>query len=619
MFLPEARVVARGMDLLIAALWVGNLAWVTWQLAGALPGTMVVALPWAFGLAGMVALRWWVIHATGAPRGWWYPLPLMAWVSVHMGGLAELPSRGQLHGWHVWSGVTAFWVGLHLARDARIWRGVLAGVGVIALGVVGAAIYQRIGDPAWLPLGRDQARQYLSRSAGTLGNPNTMAAWLALVLPLAIAVMWSHGGGGSRVTPRLAGVFAVAVLGGIGLSYSRGVILALILCGGIAVLFCRRWSWWLRIGSLLSAGIIFFGLLWWGYQSSQTLQQRVDTLVEFEGERTRPLLWGIAIDLWQQRPIVGYGGGSFRHLMEQHRPEGLWESAEFAHNDYLSGLNAYGLVGAGLAVWGVMALFWRGWTVRHQDAGYGWSLAVLGLAVVVDFHLQAPAVWWLAAALAGAWILERTSRGGGDLAAKRKRPASLGAGGAITLVCWVLPLMWAVPLFQGEELRWRARESLDELSNERESERVRAVARAAEKSLRQAIALDTDNERTWGDLAYAVSLQGLGDQARADELGQRAEEAAREALRGSPLVAEHWVRLGVALDQQGRWAEAGPVFGRAITMAPRQPMIWYYQAFHLSLKPASRELALAALATCLRLDPGHEEAKLLLAQLERTP
>lgn len=184
MKLPEVKVIARWIDRLIAILWVGNLAWVTWQLGGVMPATMVVGLPWAFGLAGWVVLRWWVIAPTGAPRGWWIPLPLLAWVTCHMLGLAELPSRGWLHGWHVWSGLAAYWLGLHLARDRKLWPLVMAGVGVITLGIAGAAVYQRMGDATWLPLGRIQVEHYQGRSAGTFGYPNAMAAWMAIALPV---------------------------------------------------------------------------------------------------------------------------------------------------------------------------------------------------------------------------------------------------------------------------------------------------------------------------------------------------------------------------------------------------------------------------------------------------
>ncbi len=617
MKLPEVKVIARWIDRLIAILWVGNLAWVTWQLGGVMPATMVVGLPWASGLAGWVALRWWVIAPTGAPRGWWIPLPLLAWVTCHMLGLAELPSRGWLHGWHVWSGLAAYWLGLHLARDRKLWPMVMTGVGVITLGIAGAAVYQRMGDATWLPLGRIQVEQYRGRSAGTFGYPNAMAAWMAIVLPVAGAYAFRPNGGktGARV---FAAIVMVGALVGIGLSYSRGVTLAVITTMAVFWLIKGGWTLPRRIGVIVALGATLAGLVWWGYQGNAQVQQRVGSFVEHKGERMRPLLWGIAFDLWRDRPLVGNGGDSFDDLMELHRPEGLWESARYAHNDYLNGLSDYGLVGAGLALFACVMFTRQASQNRTNHPGLMVGLATVMVAMVVDFHLQFAAIWWLLAMGMGCLVATEAQRRNRKFT-NSKQGFLTGLGAGIALICWVLPLALSVPTLEAEELRWRAREKLDGLGGEIRPDSIKPVASAAVDSLRRAVAIDSQNEKAWQDLSYALSLQRFGQSEYRHEMGVEAEFAAREALRASDRIAEHWLRLGVALDMQGRWAEAGPAFGRAISLAPRQPVMWYYQGFHLSLKPATHELAKAALATCLRLDPWYDQAKLLRAELERTP
>lgn len=613
-----ANGIARWVDGTIAVMGVAALAWVTWQLGGFLPGTMVVGLPGMFAVAGLVALRWWVVAPTGAPVGWWYPLPLLGWVTGHMLGLAELPSRGWLQGWHLWSGLAAYWLGLHLARDPRLWRLTLAGVGGVALGVGGAAIYQQVGDPGWLPLGREQAAHYLGRSAGTFGNPNNMAAWMAIVLAVAAGWALRRDAGANWRQRGFAATVAVVALGGIVMSYSRGVTLALLGATAVAWLIHGRWSGGRRVALGLGLGVVLALVGWVGYQHNAQVQQRIDSLVEHRGERTRPLLWGVAIDLWQERPLVGYGGGSFGDLMERHRPEGLWESANYAHNEYLNGLSDYGAIGGLLALAAVGLILRRRWRIAPDQPGIGLALATLMLAILIDFHWQAPAVGWLAAMLLGAWMAPGVGAGRAD-SVEFKPVARRGLGMAVMLGFCVLPLIQAVPRFQAEEVRWRAREQVDDLAGDPRPETIRAVATSAVRTLERAVNLDPDNDEAWRDLAYALSLQSFGEPESARSAGREAERAARRALAASPMVAENWVRLGVALDQQGRWAEAGPAFGRAVNLAPRQPVVWYYQAFHLSLKPATRELAKAALATCLRLDPWYDEAKLLKADLERTP
>src|SRR5690606_8895199 len=126
-------------------------------------------------------------------------------------------------------------------------------------------------------------------------------------------------------------------------------------------------------------------------------------------------------------------------------------------------------------------------------------------------------------------------------------------------------------------------------------------------------------DQAWSDLSYALA-QGirleLGDTAVAVV---EAEAAARRAIALGGEVAEHWLRLGVALDVQNRWEEAGLAFGRAVTLAPTNAIVWYYQAYHFSLRPVARPFLRAALATCLRLDPYLPEGNALRAALPSTP
>jgi len=612
----DAQQNARWWDRTIAVLWVGNLAWVTWQLGGFVPGPMTLGLPVAFLTAAMVLLRWWVIVPEGAPKGWWYPLPFLAWVTVHMAGLAELPSRGWLHGWHLWSGAAAYWTALHLVRRPSVGRATLAGVGVVALGVVVAGIYQRAVDPTWLPLGREQVGSYLGRSAGTFGNPNHAAAWLAMVLMFMGGLSWSGVKEGGRWGRGLAGLVAVACLVGVGLSFSRGVGLAVLMATVLAVVTRSSWGWFRR--AAVATGLVIGAavLVGAGYQQSNSVQQRIDSLVEHGGERTRPLIWGIAWDLWQERPVTGYGGNSFEMLMEQHRPEGLWESPHYAHNEYLNLLSDYGVVGGLLVALGVGLVVRRRLTRRqHPWPGTGLGLLVIGLASGLDFHLQSPAILWLTAWGVAGWVGERGSRG--FTSAKHVGPQVLAIGAAA--VALLSPIIAAVPSLRSEELRWRAREQLDQLKGVPDPAAIRAVADAATRSLSRAVSIDPRNERAWMDYSYSLSLQKFGDVDAEPEQGRLAEEAAWRALESSELVAEHWLRLGMARQLQGRWANSGPAFGRAVTLAPRQPVMWYYQGHHFSLRPTTHALARAALATCLRLDPGYHSARLLKADLERSP
>ena len=174
---------ARTIDRVIAGLFVGTLAWVTWHLGGAMGQSMA----WGFAVAMLALpllwLRWLVWCPCGVPRGWWWPLPMLAYVGWHVVSLSATPGRAAMEGLHGLWMLLGFWIALHVVRlkEARTW--VFIGVGAITLVAVALAFYQRAVDPAWLPMGRRQVAQYLSRSGGPFGAPNNFAAWLVLILP----------------------------------------------------------------------------------------------------------------------------------------------------------------------------------------------------------------------------------------------------------------------------------------------------------------------------------------------------------------------------------------------------------------------------------------------------
>jgi hypothetical protein len=81
------------------------------------------------------------------------------------------------------------------------------------------------------------------------------------------------------------------------------------------------------------------------------------------------------------------------------------------------------------------------------------------------------------------------------------------------------------------------------------------------------------------------------------------------------IIPEFWLRQAVALDMQGRWIEAGDSCVQAMQLAPSHALVWYHYAYHLSLNPVGLPQSRAALAICLRLDPGNRPAQLLRQQL----
>ena len=630
---------ARTIDRVIAGLFVGTLAWVTWHLGGAMGQSMA----WGFAVAMLALpllwLRWLVWCPCGVPRGWWWPLPMLAYVGWHVVSLSATPGRAAMEGLHGLWMLLGFWIALHVVRlkEARTW--VFIGVGAITLVAVALAFYQRAVDPAWLPMGRRQVAQYLSRSGGPFGAPNNFAAWLVLILPPAWWMTWREVRR-QRGRAVFLGLVATAASAALVLTVSRGGWIALSVAGVVWALVGLGGSWGRRL--TLSVGLLLFivASVGAGYVALPTVKDRLDPMVTYRGERTRPFMWEAAWKLWQDHPIWGSGGGSYEVLFEEYRPLGFRDAPQSAHNDYLNILSDYGLVGFGLS-WGIAGVaFWciarehRTTRHRHRDQGRpdvpddAWKTAVgIGLlavllATAVDFHLRIPAVTWLVALALAEWLGGR-KRGDADPGAAAGA-LSRGIGPALGVLTLSVAVAAASvgaawPRYRASESRLHVGERIDALATrgaEKPNQRDLAPILAL---LQEAVELEPGHEENWAQLSMVLALQAHGQPERAGAIGEEAEIAARRALALSEDVAWHWVRLGVALDLQGRWSEAGLAFGRAVKLAPRNARVWFYQGFHFSLRPMTHALARSALATCLRLDGRIHQAEALRAELARSP
>ncbi len=615
-------------------LFVGTLAWVAWHLGGVMGESMARGFLAAMAVVPLVWLRWLAVKPTGLPRGWWWPLPMLVYAAWHARSLSATPGRATMEAlFGVW-GVAGFWVALHVVRIKEARRWVLIGVSLLTLVMAAAAFYQRVVDNLWLPMGRTQVEHYLTRSSGTFGNPNNLAAWMLLVIPPAWWLTWRQ----MRRRPGVAlaaGVLAAGATAGLALTLSRGALLALVMA-------LVGWAWFglaggRRMRLLVAGGVLAVcgtGLIV-ATVKVPNVRDRLETLIKFRGELTRPQMWRSAWGLWLESPWIGSGGGSFEGLVDKHRPIGFRDGPKWAHNDYLNTLSDYGVVGFVLS-WGVAAgglatvaaahgrrRRAHSATGRTRDFDDGWKMAVgvgIGaflLATAVDFHLHIPALAWFAALAVAEWSEGR----------RRGMPAPTGAGpgwgagiaavGTVTSVVVALG-MFAWPRYGADELRFRGRELTDRLAEHGPAAPTVGDVEPILILFRDATRLAPEHETGWAELSMTLALQAHYTRDRSEEIGREAEQAARRALALSDQEAMNWVRLGVALDLQGRWGEAGLAFGRATKLAPTNARVWYYQAFHFSQKAPTHALARSALATCLRLDGRIRQAKALQAALERS-
>lgn len=611
----------RGLEWLIVAGLALTIAWTTLCLGGYLAGTMVVTSAGVFVLAVLTVLHW----ASG-PRTWHLavllPLPFLVYALGSVIWLAPakwLAWREWLLWFQMW---LVFALVLHAGRSrAQTWTLVGSFV-MLGLAGVGMAAYQRFVDPSWMMLGRVQAAQFVGRSAGMFGIPNSLAGLLELMIPACLVPLGSRA---VRPGAKIIGGWLVLLFGfALVLTGSRGGWIGL----GLALL-----SWpllgggdWRRktigTGAVLASVAVGLGLL---YRYSEHARVRIEPFLDGRFELSRPILWRAGWQMWQDAPWLGTGAASYNVLFDRYRPRGFLDEPNWAHNDHLNTLSDHGAAGFVLWAGAGVALFWLGWAAmrrarREPRRGdilrhWRWRLGLLlGLTAFVlhmgvDFHTKIPALA-MAAAVAAALLVRDEP---GWLRPAGRLPA-WGAAGllgiGVILVGWKI----ANPLYRAEALRSEARRTIDRYAQKGEGDLAQIIPPAKAAFVR-AVRIDPANGQAWADLAYATVQTWHARGGDLVTLGRFAELAADEALARCSLLAEFWVRKAVALDIQRGRPETGSCFRQALELAPHSPAWWLYYAHHLQAFPNRRQEALDAVETCLALDRFYPQGESLRQQI----
>ena len=602
-------------------LLVANLAWTTLCLGGFLAQTMIVTSALSGVLLGVhVMARAFDRRVRRShPAGWLF-LPFLVYAAANVQWVTPV----RWLGWADWLGwtqmVLVFWVVLNSIRSRGsqlTLAGAIMGLGIV---LVVLASFQRYVAPEWLMLGRTQAGQFLGRASGSFGAPNSLAAFLLLVLPVAAALTFRPR---ATAAQRVGWGYVMLLLGfGLVLTISRGAWLALAIVVVLAPVVVGGTSRFQKLRSVLLAILGVGGVIAALFFNVPAVQDRLTQLQTHWGEPSRPIMWRAALEMIRDEPVWGGGAGSYAVRFDQYRPENFQLEARWAHNDYLNTLSDYGGVGFVLlmaaCVVGVVRCartrvsedpdWFRG---RSATIG-GWiGVAAFSLQLAVDFNLKIPSLAMTFAAIV-ALLVQRHWPGETMVPRPSRQRKVFFVSAAVGSVA--ATMIWVVPLYQGESLRQSGRRSLDQLSRSRDEPRPALIGEARER-VRKATEESPNNGYAWADLAYLTSLLVRFDAGQTVELGREAERHADRALACSNSVAEFWVQRGIALDLQGRWVDAGTAFIRAMTLAPTRAGVWYQQAVHLSRDPTDPERALAAARFALRLDPGNAEAHALRERL----
>ena len=598
------------------ALLAANIAWTTLCLGGYLPGSRV----WMTALTAALIAVHLADPARGArahPAGWLFA-PFLAYAAANAAWVSPVRWLGWTD-WLNWAQAAAvFWVvlnGVTLRSSRRFLWAFLVGVGVVAA-ILGG--YQHFVKPDWLMLGRTQAAQFVGRSSGPFGIPNSLGALMVLLIPPVAALAL---GSGRPAALRAAGACALCALAaGFVLAVSRGAWIALPAALALKPLLTPGRGFGRRLAAGAAAAAAAAAIAAAVYSAFPLMRDRVDQLVRDAGERSRPIMWRGAWKIFEAHPLLGGGAGSFDALFEAYRPEGDLDQPIYAHCDYLNTLSDYGAVGFILAFGAAAVVARRCLGARGLAGAAATGLLAFAIHLCVDFHLKIPALAMIVATVAAlvareAWPgAPEPDRPDGPAPALARAVALLAAAAALGFANF-----WVIPKYQADEARRQAREGIDRLAREgADVSGERDVVTRARVLLDRAVALDPANAQAWSDRAYADSLWALVRPDQTREMGAEAVRDAGRALDLCPVVSEFWIRRGVGLDMQGQWREAGDAFIRALRLAPARADCWYYQAYHLSLLQEEAGLAIAAADYCLRLDPGFLLAQSLRQRLATT-
>lgn len=634
---------ANALDWCVTLCVAGWVSFVLFQMGGARPETLIFSC--IFMALAIILHTLSILAAPTREPFNFNPLgllffPALVYVALNTYFWSPFSWRGKEELLVFIQAVVVFWLAVQNMRTRyHVYALLLALVMLGCLGVL-FAIMQFFHNPAWLPViidpfeGRSirflMPDQFLGRASGFFGEPNSYAGYLLLVgFPLLAAGFCKRFSGMVRLFCVYVGLM---MMGAIFMSMSRGALILMFFGLLLLPIVARAkfkflaFSWLL---SFLMLGAAFFILVTF----NDTFAQRIGDSFSMASEASRPVMWEAALIQFQQAPVLGNGVGAYDFLFENQRPEGFNESPGHAHNDYLETLADQGLVGfllfwapiGAIAFLALQEWFRQPDLVRVSGAGHRsealriptpkFIISVLGIGLalfcghlMLEYHLRTPGLLLLFFLMLGLLVkcvpMEKV-----QLPRQMSFSLSVMAGGfGLALI---LPI-WMIPQYTGLMYAQNGQRMLDNFTlNVAELKADDQYFAQMLATLQEAVQRAPGHAEAWSDLSYAVAAQDLLQPGASQQYGYEAEPYARRALEISPQLPMAWIRLGNALTLQGKTAEAGEAYRKAVELAPNRADVWYYYATHLNQLKSTRDEALTAVERSLALDPGREDAKKL--------
>ncbi len=524
----------------------------------------------------IVAVVWLVVRWRG---GWPWPRttldgPALLWLGAI--GLSLLlnpaPWRRELIGvwfvllylgvWYVLSDLVARGV---FRRDRLMELVPLGGFIVVVIGLFQSRVWLLSDLPRMLtgtaPLG-------LPRPGSTLGNPNTLAGILVVLVPFALALGLRGRGLARWLAWTLAGVSTLLMV----LTYSRGGWLGLMAAYAVfgwLLLLDRNlihpdafWRWWGRQSQSVRAGMVTTLLVGVLLVVAVLVVGLVSLGQGGRGLNLRTYIYSAAINLFAGQPVAGHGLFTFGQGLSEQVSTPPWQTHSHAHNMILHVAAEMGIAGliallaTLLAVARATRANWRAASSNERILLAGAFAAVAGFVVhhQLDFPAMVPAV-----ALTGliALVAACTPVGAGEASGVFRQRFSLG----------LVAVLWAAVLVSGF---WSTAVYTDYSDALNLGVGQRAYGQAADQ-------MQTAIDR---DPALAVQyyqqgfLYGLAAENGDNAALHPAIEDFRQYVALEPAYPTGWANLSALLAEQGDAAGAADAMRSAFAAAPD---LWTFQ------------------------------------------
>ena len=493
--------------------------------------------------------------------------------------LAPVEYAGRQQLIHVLVYGTLFFVVINNLNRRR--SAALVSLALIAVGFV-LAMFALFQFATHYPLiwGLKRPEIYLNRGSGAFINPDHLAGFLGMIVPLALAC--TVMGRFSATIKTVLAYGALTMLAGIVVSISRGGILT----AGIAlavfclVLLTRPDSW--RAGLIILCVLTVLGV---GVASQfESVQKRFGQAFKSDKvEDERSLYWAAGWQLFARDRVWGVGPGHYDIEFPSVRPWPVQSRPQYAHNDYINTLCEWGLAGMGIIAAAGFLLYSGAFRVyqtlrrpaneigpRPSDRtafviGAAVGLMAVMLHCIVEFNMQ------IAAEAVTAVTLMALLAAHARFATEHywRNPGRIGKVVLTATALAVIGYLSAQGLRRGTETYWLARAGAKDAS----PERVMACAGKAH----QAEPMDWEADYRLGDYLWRLSVQDGPDYI------DRAKQAMpwfAKAMELNPFDAYSPAGYGMCLDQIRQVREATPYFEAAHRNDPHNTFIALQEGRH---------------------------------------